>query len=427
MNNASDIGSIFLPIFTILGQAIKYFWWIILPITLYSIFKVIWVDFTLIFSANSWRSAHNWILLEIIPPREIERGPKMMENIFTGISAVIVTYNNFDKFLKGAFEQDRFSFELVGEEGKMHFYIRAHKKHRNMVEAQVYAQYPDAEILEVPDYTQSFPKVIPNKDWDLWGTDFEFVAKDPIPIKTYDKFEESVTGEMIDPMSALAEVIGTLGPNQYIWLQYTLEPIPEPENKKEEYLKVIKKLKGEKMAEPMGHGGHFVDVVKNVFGGILGPVEFAKEKKEELAPLEFRLSPVEKEILKATEENLGKNLFKTKMRYIYLARKENWNAGFKGSVVGALKQFNDVNFNSFKPEDISKTYGKIFFTEQRAAFRKRKIFGRYKNRNMDGVRMVFSTKELATVFHFPDMGVKSPSITRTAGKLGSAPANLPVE
>ncbi|HLD34432.1 MAG TPA: hypothetical protein VJB62_01065, partial [Patescibacteria group bacterium] len=56
----------------------------------------------------------------------------------------------------------------------------------------------------------------------------------------------------------------------------------------------------------------------------------------------------------------------------------------------------------------------------------RKIYNRYRNRNMDGALMVFSTKELATLYHFPDMGVKSPAIIRTESKLGAAPANLPV-
>jgi hypothetical protein len=427
MNNASDIGAIFSTIFISLGQAIDYFWWIIFPIMLYYIFKIIWVDYTLVLSCDSWRGKQEWIVLEIIPPREIEKGPKMMENIFTGISAVIVGYNNFDKYLKGAWEQDRFSFELVGEEGRMRFLIRTQKKHRNMVEAQVYAQYPDAEILQVSDYVENFPKIIPSKGWDLWGTDFEFVSKDPVPIRTYDKFEESVTGEMIDPMSALAEVIGTLGPNQYIWLQYVLSPMPEGDNKLDEYLKVVKKLKGEKEIESTSHLGHLVDVGKNIFNGLLGPVEFATKEKNELAPLEFRLSPMEKEVLKATEENLGRNLFRTKMRYIYLSRKESWDSGFKGSVIGAIKQFNDMNFNQVKPEDVSKTYGKIFLTKPRADFRKRKIYDRYRNRNMDGTNIVLSTKELATMFHFPDMGVKSPSVSRTAGRLGSAPGNLPIE
>jgi hypothetical protein len=226
-------------------------------------------------------------------------------------------------------------------------------------------------------------------------------------------------------MSAVAEVIGTLPPGQHIWLQFVLQPLPEPEKKK--YDSVIKKLKGEKELESTGHLGHFIDVGKNIFNGLLGPVEFATAEKKDLGPLEFRLSPTEKDLLKATEENLGKNLFKTKMRMVVIGNRENFDKSNVSAFVGALKQFNDMNFNQIKPEDVSKTYGKIFFTKPRADFRKRKIYERYRSRNMDGANIVFSTKELATLFHFPDMGVKSPSISRTTGRLGSAPGNLPIE
>ncbi|HRY82830.1 MAG TPA: hypothetical protein P5232_03985 [Candidatus Moranbacteria bacterium] len=421
MNNVSDINSVFITI----GQAISFFWWIILPIMFYYVFKILWIDFVGVQSPNSWHKSQEWAYLEIIPPREIERGPKMMENIFTAITGVLTTYNAFDEYIKGAFWHDRFSAEIIGEGGKMRFLIRTQKKYRNLVEAHVYAQYPDAEVLEVSDYTQTFPKVVPNKNWDLWGTDFEFVNEDPIPIKTYDRFEESVTGEMLDPMSAMAEVIGALPPDQHIWLQFVLQPLPEPLKKK--YDSVIKKLKGEKATEIVGIFGHLADVFGNIFSGMSGPVEFSSAEKKELGPLEFRLSPGEKDLLKATEENLGKNLFRTKMRMIIIGRRENFDRSNISSFVGAIKQFNDINFNQVKPADITKTYGIIFFAGPRADFRKRKIYDRYIKRNMDGPKIVFSTKELATMFHFPDMGVKSPSITRTSGRLGSAPANLPIE
>jgi len=422
MNNVSDIGSVL----GIIGQTFGIFWWALLPPLFYMIFKELWIDFVAFYAPDSWHAGQKWTYLEIFPPREIERGPKMMENIFTGLTGVFTTYSTFDEYLKGAFWHDRFSFELVGEAGQMHFYIRTQKKNLPMVESHIYAQYPDAKVLEVPDYTENFPKIVPNKFWDLWGADFEFVAKNAIPIKTYEKFEESVTGEMIDPISALAEVMGSLGPDQHIWLQYVLQPLSEAEKLKDEHKAVIKKLKGEPVVEPMSFFGHLLDVFTNIPAAFSAPVAFGAADKKDLAPLEFRLSPVEKDVLKATEENLGKNLFKTKMRMIYIGRKENFNRSNVGAFIGAIKQFNDINFNQVKPEDISKTYGNYFMGTARAEFRKRKIYNRYKKRNMDGSNMIFSVKELATVFHFPDMGVKAPSITRTESKLGSAPSNLPI-
>ena len=124
---------------------------------------------------------------------------------------------------------------------------------------------------------------------------------------------------------------------------------------------------------------------------------------------------------------MGKNFFKTKMRMIYLGKREGFDKSHVSAFVGAVKQFNDLNMNQIKPEDISKTYGQIFFIDRITNLRKRKIYDRYRRRNMDGVNLMLSTKELATMFHFPDLSVKSHAITQTTSKLGAAPSNLPID
>ena len=422
MNNVSDI----FIVAKAFGAAIFNFWWAIFPIAFFYIFKVLWIDYVGWYSEGSWYASQKWTVLEVFPPREIEKGPKSMESFFVGLTGVLTTYDVFSEYMKGSWFHDRFSMELVGEEGKIHFYIRTQKKHRNMVEAQIYAQYPDAEIVEVEDYTQKFPKIVPNRRWDLWGSDFEFVGPAPYPIKTYDYFEESITGEMNDPMAAITEVLGTLGPGQHIWLQYVLQPLSEKWNIDKAQKAVVDKLTGRTTGAVLGPLDHLLDVFSNLWAGLFAPVEFKTTAKKEEAPLEFRLSPIEKERLKAVEENLGKSSFKTKMRMIVLGKKEVFDRAKIGAFIGAIKQFNDINFNSFKPNDISKTYANFVLKKERLAFRQRKIYNRYRNRNMDGALMVFSTKELATLYHFPDMGVKSPAIIRTESKLGAAPANLPV-
>ncbi len=138
------------------------------------------------------------------------------------------------------------------------------------------------------------------------------------------------------------------------------------------------------------------------------------------------MTPIEKETLKAAEEKMGKNVFNTKIRLILLAHNQKLDKAKISAIMGTIKQFSDINMNQIKPEDVTKTYGKIFFIKRMEEFRKRKIWARYKTRNMDGPKMVLSTKELATLFHFPDMGVKAPAVPRTASKLGSAPSNLPI-
>lgn len=403
-----------------MGQVFYQFWWIIFPVAFYYLFKFLWKDFIV----KEWTLSLNWTMLEIIPPKNLEKGPKPMESIYQGLAGVVVAFHVFEEFLKGLLT-DSFSFELVGSGGEVHFYIRTQKKFRNLVEAQIYAQYPDAQVLEVEDYTKNFPKVIPNKNWDLWGSDIILAMPDPYPIRTYDKFEESITGTMIDPMAAFVETMGTLLPGQNIWFQTIVQPLPE--KWRDDEMKLVQKLAGR---IENGKGGVFADladVFANLFKAMMGPVEFTKAEKKEQQPVEFRLTPGEKEQLKAVEENLGKNAFKIKMRMIYVGRKEGFDKANITAFFGAMRQFNDLNLNNLKPENQSKTYASFVAVEQRLQMRKRKIYKRYKDRDMTGLKFVFSTSELATVWHFPDMGVKTPAVARVESKKGAAPSNLPVQ
>ncbi|GAI18321.1 unnamed protein product, partial [marine sediment metagenome] len=67
--------------------------------------------------------------------------------------------------------------------------IRIPEKNRDSAESAIYSQYPEAEISIADDYTKYIPQDIPNKDWDLWGSDYKLLKENPYPIKTYLKFE----------------------------------------------------------------------------------------------------------------------------------------------------------------------------------------------------------------------------------------------
>ncbi|MFA6973393.1 MAG: hypothetical protein WC238_01460 [Parcubacteria group bacterium] len=420
MNYFFDIFSQFIPIF----RALFEFWWLFLPPFLFWMFKMLWMDYVIEFSNNSFVGTLKWVYLEVIPPKDIEKSPKVMESLFQGIAGVVVTIPPLDTYVRGILG-DRFSLEIVGAEGTMHFYVRTQKKYRNLIEAQIYAQFPDAEVIEVEDYTKSFPKVIPNKDWELWGTDVEKVDADPIPIKTYDKFEEDVTGTMIDPLAAMAEVIGTLGPGQFIWLQYVLDP--QPEKWKKAYAqKLIDKLSKKAEKKEAGLFGHLIDIFAHFFAALSAPVEFGKAEKAADQPLEFKLTPGEKDVLKAVEENFSKNIFRVKMRLLLLGRREVFDKTYVSSFFGSIKQFNDLNLNNLKPNDASKTSNRYFMKNERLAFRQRRIYRRYRDRDMDGKTFHMSSKELATVWHFPNMEVKAPALSQVQSRRGSAPSNLPI-
>jgi len=52
---------------------------------------------------------------------------------------------------------------------------------KDLIEAQIYAQYPDIEVTEVPNYT-SFVKYDPNS-LNMWGVEFKLSKDDFYPIK----------------------------------------------------------------------------------------------------------------------------------------------------------------------------------------------------------------------------------------------------
>lgn len=408
-------------------QAMSYVWFIALPPLFFYMFEIYWLRHV---QDAFWASA-SWMVLEVIPPKNIEKSPKPMESLFAGYAGVEKGYDIAEKYISGMFP-DAMSLEIVSTGGDVHLYIRTMKKYRHLVEAHLYAQYPEVEIIEVPDYVNDVPVLIPNGQWDLWGADIAFTKKDEFyPIKTYKSFQEDITGTMIDPLAGLMETMAKVGPGQHMWLQWVIAPHSPGEIAKRGKL-FTEKMKGREKIVESPFERAWRDL-KDIFNSLI-PALFAKKiefpalKKKEDQPLDLRLSPVERDVLKAVEENLGKLQFSVKGRYVYVGRRENYNKSVGlTSFWGALKQFGDDNLNGFKPDNDSKTFANYVFQKSRLRYRQRKIFRRYKGRSRDGVTLTMSSEELATIFHLPDMNVMAPTLPRVEAKRGGAPSNLPIE
>ncbi len=195
-------------------------WFVALPPTLYYIFKLLWMDRI----QTQYIGGINTVLLEIIPPRDVERSPKVMETVFDGIAGIDKGPTTVETFVQG-YLPPLVSFEIVGDgETGTHLYVRTPVSFRNLIEAYFYAQYPDVEILEAQDYVDDIPKGAPNQVWELFGSDIEFTKPDPYPIKTYHAYTEDVTGKMIDPLAGLFEYFVKLPPGQKLWFQIIATP-----------------------------------------------------------------------------------------------------------------------------------------------------------------------------------------------------------
>jgi len=361
-----------------------------------------------------------YLLLEIKLPRELTKSPQAMEIFFASL------YNTGGEstFIERGWDgktRPWWSLELVSLEGQVHFYIWTRAFFKNMIQAQIYAQYPSVEIHEADDYTRGV--YYSNKTMSMWGCYFRKDKKKPdaYPIKTYIDYGLDKTSveeeEKVDPMSAVLEYLSSIGKGEQIWIQIIMrahteeKPIPDlifgktdwKDAAKKEIDKIMKRDKKPK-----------------------------KDEKETINFGEFLLTKGERTLVEAIERNLGKLPFDCGIRGMYIARNENFNAIAIPGLIGSFRQYSTRDLNGVAFYDWTDfDYPWEDFRNIRKDYMKRKILAAYKNRSFfhppyKKKHFVMSSEELATIFHLPGKAVETSSLNRVVSRKAEAPANLPV-
>ena len=117
-------------------------------------------------------SGIDFVLLEIVPPREVLRNPKAMELFITNALYQWTIKGGKEEWWQGAV-WFWFSLEIASIDGQVHFYIRTPTRVRKLIETQMYAQYPQAQVKVVEDYTLAVPEISPKSPWNGWGCEFK--------------------------------------------------------------------------------------------------------------------------------------------------------------------------------------------------------------------------------------------------------------
>jgi len=426
-----------LPYFLILKAFIFQFWWIFPPFLLFGQLKFNY----LFYMADKWSGdkSRERIVLEIKIPHEILRPMRAMENVFNSI------WGTFDppKDWRASYFEGKIvlstSFEIAGIDGVPHFFIRLPRSNRKLVESAIYSQYPEVEIVEVPDYTKQVPMDIPNKEWDLWGTDFELVKPDIYPIKTYEQFFEenpdsTKEEKRIDPLSALFESISRTTKGEQMWIQITMNPIS---TKEDDYVKRGKE-EVNKLANRASKAVSFVPLIEDFFSLLIhGTISEPPKEKESILPPEMKLTQGERDVVSAIERKISKVCYKGYIRYIYLAKRDVFFGGAKGFGVAFFSQFATQNLNNLKPwsETTTKIQSPDIFTARRLYVRKKDMIDKYRRRDPafdpfspPEATYVLNCEELATLYHFPgEDAVPTKALERVEMKKGAPPSTLPVE
>ncbi|MBI5147988.1 MAG: hypothetical protein HZA37_02445 [Parcubacteria group bacterium] len=395
-------------------------WWIVLPLTLFFVFRDLWLQYV----RGEYRKSIQWVTLEVKVSRNILKTPKAMEQIFAAAHA---TYSfgikPFDKWWEGKIE-DWTSFEIVGHSGGVYFFIRTAAKYRNLIESAVYSQYPDAEIRESDDYTDLFPSVLPNKTYDIWGCDFILARESAYPIRTYPYFEATVEEQRLDPVAAVTEVMSKLKEGETIWLQVLIRPTGDSWKKEGE--EIVGKLIGKKPAVKSSFLSEVGEFAKNLLIAPFGEPVWS-EKSASAASAAPPLTPGGKEIIKEVENKISKIGFETDIRFIYIDRKDSFTRSNIAAIMGAFRQFNTQNLNAFRPASETITVARQPFKKKKEYLRKRFLYWAYRVRLMPVKLPVLNIEELATIYHYPTMYVEAPMLRHVESKKGGAPVDLPIE
>lgn len=326
----------------------------------------------------------DWMMLEIKLPREILKSPYATEVAIASLlqGGGIGTWHH--RQIKGSLPIFA-SLEIASIEGIVHFYVRAQRRFKSLIESNFYAQYPGIEIVEAEDYTSMIKYDHLTKDVGIWGATFRLVETwvpwdektgekmkkggtdykmraDFLPLKTYVDYglDKNPDEEyIIDPLAPLIEMMGSIGKGEHFWYQVILQDEAVYDNKKfpkwyvnevthdhmsladmaEAYKKTVRiggfTKKGEGIAEKLDFDEKGLPYMKK----ILNEEPLPKAKKE------MELTMEEKAKLEAVNKKFSKPLAVSVVRLMYLSdnTKAKFNAQHVFNIVSFPKPFAGAN------------------------------------------------------------------------------------
>lgn len=424
---------------------ILYWLWLLISKT-----AILWVPFLLAklafflwhhFVSERFIGGIEWAILEIQLPRVMTKTPLAMELFLSNALYHMSQKGGWETYWQGAVHF-WYSLELVSIDGQVHFFIRVPSRIKKLVESQLYAQFPQVRVFDVPDYTDAIPRYTNDGPFYMWGCEFQLEKEDPWSIKTYKDFgldKASDKEEMkTDPMSGVLEFLGSLERGEQLWIQIIIR-------------------QSEKTYHTHGtlfkHHG-FYEEAEQFFNKTLLPFS-----KDNVSPIDgsVRLeqkvpAKLDTEVKKGYEK-MSQLVFDTGIRMVVLADKsqvslETFNNTRRASRL-LFRQYGDMSSNFFERKNSTQfdsTWGDPF--GKRAERLKHYMLTYYKLRTLffppilrssqrGGLlrhffianppqMSVLSTEEIATIYHFPGLVSETPTFKRIESKTAKPPANLPM-
>ncbi len=370
--------------------------------------------------------AEDYTVLQVRVSKENETGPIAAEHIFATLHGIQSKFSLWQR-LKG-YSSDHVSLEIASIGRMIKFYVAFPENLRNLVEGQIYAHYPDVEIEDSVDYSYN-PRNIEN----AIAVELKLLGPDIFPIKRYPQFEDKLTRVALDPMAGItSSIVKFDDPEDQAWIQIVASPLSDKwrvvfskcvmimkkgvfanvESFKSAYAKafITRKLWPRIVFFPVYVVFWFQGML--IKAGVDFKLSAQNSRNDDVDELVSSTHDRESSI-DAAMDKVVRLLYSTNIRIVYLPKKKNiQKSKIKlREIVASFKQFNFPHLNGFEMKDFYEGTG---------------IINKYRKRIIrDG--FVMNNEELATIYHFPNLTVKTPTIFWVSSKKLEPPGDLPVE
>lgn len=394
-----------------------------LPFILFYLFYGKWMDYV----GAKFALGQGRVTLRIKLPQEVFKSPEAMEMVIAQLHNVASPDNLMQTYLDGK-RPLNYSFEIVSIGGEVRLYVNVpRRKTKEAFEANMYAQYPGIEISEEPvDYAAEIPLDTDKWDW----MSFHMGKKKPgeFPLRTYielglDKLPKEE--EKVDPMTPILDVWALIKPHERLYMQFLCNSFRPPSFKNGQ----LRMSEGPSWPATVAKA---IDEIMRRDNKTKGPIK--KEDSESDFEGMPRLTPGERSTIEVMERNGSKYPYLTAIRWIYLVEKGKFNGDVINPVIRAQQgQFDVLGRNSigvrwrtdFGYKDIIPG-GK----KKKLSALKKQEFKEYKMRKYfpkgaGDKPVIFSSEELATIFHIPGKVALTPTLARIPSARSEAPSNLP--
>ncbi|MDA8611419.1 hypothetical protein N9L18_00965 [Candidatus Pacebacteria bacterium] len=396
---------------------------ILLPIGLVILLANIFLDV----NRRKFIISQEHVLLEILPPQDIEKSPAAMELFLTALYNTGDAAHWHEKYFQGKVRA-WFSLEIVSINGNVHFYIWTRQALRKNIESQLYAQFPGIEVVEVDDYTAGIEY---DDSMEMFGAELKLAEPDPYPIKTYVDYgldRETEEEIKVDPITPILEMMGSLDKGHQMWIQIIVRAHTKEDKDPSKWFGTTDAWKDTSKEE-----------IQKIRDDSVIEVEEGDTKKK--IP---QMTKGQADRITALERSVSKLSFDTGVRMLYLSEKDVFDGSNIGAMLGSFKQYNSPDLNGFK---ISMTTSFKYPWQDRSGLKvhkmKEEILDTYKERDyfwrpytkyfswrpsklIEREKFVLNTEELATIYHFPGRVAFTPTVDRVQSKKGTAPSDLPV-